>query len=96
MFESINIHVTEKIAIEGLLSRLVEFGYTRCKRVVEVGDFSILGENIVIYPVTFEYPVRIELSGSLVERIRSVDPASYETISEHISVIVIPIKLPFS
>ncbi|MFH1995965.1 MAG: transcription-repair coupling factor [Candidatus Omnitrophota bacterium] len=91
-FESIKLFVSEAVEHEWLMTRLVAFGYNRCKRVAEEGDFSVIGENIVVFPFTFEYPVRIELAGSRIERIRSVDNVSYETFAEHTSVIILPIK----
>ncbi len=92
MFEAIKLYISENLDIDGLSSKLVEYGYVHCKRIAERGDFARLGESIIVYPATFEYPIRIELSGEKVDKIRSVDPASYDVISEHNMVIILPIK----
>ncbi|MFA6079448.1 MAG: CarD family transcriptional regulator, partial [Candidatus Omnitrophota bacterium] len=92
MFESIKIYVNEDLDAEKLSASLVEYGYAYAKRVAEEGDFSRLGDTITIYPLTFEYPLRIELSGSRVEKIRSVDPLTYEVVEDHNTAMILPIK----
>ncbi len=92
MFDCIKIYLNEEIDVEGLSARLVEYGYRACKRIADEGDFSRLGDTITIYPVTFEYPLRIELAHDRVERIRSVDPITYEGVQDHGVAIILPIK----
>ncbi|MDD5436741.1 MAG: transcription-repair coupling factor [Candidatus Omnitrophica bacterium] len=92
MFDSIKIYPGEEIDIEGLSVSLVNYGYRACKRVSEEGDFARVGDTITIYPITFEYPLRIELLHDRVERIRSVDPITYENIQDHTVAIVLPIS----
>ncbi|MFA6321046.1 MAG: transcription-repair coupling factor, partial [Candidatus Omnitrophota bacterium] len=91
MFESIKIYANEDLDIEKLSADLVSYGYRGCKRVSEEGDFARLGDTITIYPITFEYPVRIELLHDHVEKIRSIDPITYEPIQEHNVAIILPI-----
>jgi len=59
MFDSIKICLDEEIDAQDLAARLVEYGYHHVKKVAEEGDFARLGDNIAVYPVTFEYPLRI-------------------------------------
>ncbi len=92
MFDSIKIYLNENIDVEKLSSSLVEYGYHFAKRVSLEGDFSRLGDTITIYPVTFEYPLRIELSQDKVEKIRSIDLVTYEVIEDHSVAIILPIK----
>ncbi len=92
MFDSIKIYLNEEIDVEKLSERLVEYGYHACKRVAEEGDFARLGDTITIYPLTFEYPLRVELTDTRVERIRSVDPITYESVEDHNGAIILPIK----
>lgn len=91
-FESIKIYLNEEIDTEKIASSLVEYGYHAVRKVGEEGDFSRLGDTITIYPVTFEYPLRIELHGNSVERIRSLDPVTYEAVEDHHVAIILPIK----
>lgn len=92
MFETIKIYLKEELDIERLSFDLVEYGYHACKRVSEEGDFARLGDSITIYPLTFAYPLRIELEGSAVTRIRSLDPVTYDPLEDHQVVIILPIK----
>ncbi len=92
MFDSIKIYLNEELDTEHLAAKLVEYGYHASKKVAEEGDFARLGDTITIYPVTFEYPLRIELSQTKVERIRSVDPITYEVVEEHGVAIILPIR----
>jgi len=92
MFETIKIYLDEEIDIEKLLSDLVEYGYRACKRISEEGDFARIGDTLAVYPLTFEYPLRIEFSGNRVEKIRSLDPVTYDPVEEHKVVIILPIK----
>lgn len=92
MFETIKIYLGEEIDIEKLLPDLVEYGYRACKRISEEGDFARLGDTLTVYPLTFEYPLRIEFSGNRVDRIRSLDPVTYDPVEEHKVAIILPIK----
>lgn len=92
MFNSIKVYLNEEADLDGLSMKLVEYGYQAVKRVTEEGDFARIGDSITVYPVTFEYPVRIELSENHVEKIRSLDPLTYEVIQDHTAAIILPIK----
>ena len=92
MFDAIKVHLNEEIDIEKLLEGFVEFGYRSCKRVSEEGDFARIGDTVTIYPLTFAYPLRLELDGAKVERIRSLDPITYDPIEDHNAAIVLPIR----
>jgi transcription-repair coupling factor (superfamily II helicase) len=92
MFDSIKVYPNEEIDIASLKTRLVEYGYRHAKAAAEEGDFSSLGDTLTIYPATFEYPLRIEFLHNKVERIRSVDPLTYDPVQEHSVAIILPIK----
>jgi transcription-repair coupling factor (superfamily II helicase) len=92
MFETIKIYLTEEIDLEKLSMSLVEYGYHACKRVSEEGDFARVGDSMTVYPLTFAYPLRIELDGVRVKKIRSLDPITYDAIEDHQAAIILPIK----
>ena len=92
MFDAIKIYLNEEINIDKLLSGLVEYGYRACKRVSEEGDFASLGDTITVYPLTFAYPLRLELEDTKVARIRSLDPITYDPVEEHKAAIILPIR----
>ncbi|MDO8603761.1 MAG: transcription-repair coupling factor [Candidatus Omnitrophota bacterium] len=90
MFESIKIYKSEKLDYKALAAQLVDYGYERREMISETGDFSMRGGVIDIFPPTYEGPVRIELSGNIVESIRSYSLLSSETLEEHAMVIILP------
>ncbi|MFH1783085.1 MAG: DEAD/DEAH box helicase, partial [Candidatus Omnitrophota bacterium] len=90
VFDSIKIYKGEDIGYDELAKSLVGYGYERCKRISEAGDFSMRGGVIDIFPPTYEGPVRIELSGNKVESIKSYSILSNDTIEEHAMVIILP------
>lgn len=92
MFDSIKIYPNEEVDIEGLKSRLVEYGYRASKQTSEEGDFTSIGDTLVVYPVTFEYPVRIDFLHNRVERIQSIDPITRDPIQDHAVAIILPVK----
>ena len=57
-----------------LAERLVDFGYERTQEVDGIGQFSIRGGIIDIFPLTEEMPVRIELWDTDIDSIRVFDP----------------------
>lgn len=90
MFESIKIYKGENLDYKALAAQLVDYGFERREMISEPGDFSMRGGIIDIFPPTFEGPVRIELSGNIVESIRSYSLLSSETLEEHAMVIILP------
>lgn len=54
---------------EKLLKQLAVFGYKRTSQVERVGEYSIRGSIIDVYPSTTEEPIRMELWGDEVERL---------------------------
>jgi transcription-repair coupling factor (superfamily II helicase) len=92
MFEALKIYKGQGINLEEVYATLADFGYNRVGAITEEGDFSQKGENLFIFPATFEYPIRIELFHDTVEAIKTIDARSYKAISGHNMVIIIPIK----
>ncbi|MFH1854313.1 MAG: transcription-repair coupling factor [Candidatus Omnitrophota bacterium] len=90
MFESIKIYKGEDLDYNALARDLVLYGYERCQRISESGDFSMRGGIVDIFPPTFDGPVRVELNGNKVESIRSFSIASNEPLEEHSIVIILP------
>ena len=91
MFDSLKLYINETVDLDQVVQLLDKYGYTRCRKVSTEGDYSAVGEVFVIYPVTFEYPVRVDLSGGKVRSIKSVDLATFKTITEHRGVIILPV-----
>ena len=67
-------------------------GYARCDRLGEQGDFSVRGEAIEIYPVSFEDPLQIVYEGDRIESIRGFRLVDHEGLEEHPFFILLPLK----
>ena len=73
---------------------MTDFGYTRCERVAEEGDFSRRGGVIDIYPFSFELPLRIELENDAVGSMRTFNPDTGEPLWSHSMAIILPMRKP--
>jgi transcription-repair coupling factor (superfamily II helicase) len=92
MFESIKLYINESADVGEIIRSLDRYGYTRCRKVSIEGDYSLVGEVLIIYPVTFEYPVRIDLCEGKVRSIKSIDLVSFKNITGHKGVIILPVS----
>lgn len=87
---NIQIKINEDINVETLALQLVKMGYKRKTLVADIGEFSIRGDIIDIYPLT-ETPYRIELWGDTVTDIRTFDSANQRSITKQKDVTILPI-----
>ncbi|MFL6466524.1 MAG: DEAD/DEAH box helicase, partial [Pyrinomonadaceae bacterium] len=81
----IQLKLEDEYPLELLTSTLLTAGYVREDPVVGVGQYSIRGGILDVWPPQSETPVRIEFFGDNVESIRCFDPEtqlSVEKISE--------------
>ncbi|MBA2176996.1 transcription-repair coupling factor [Halobacillus locisalis] len=65
--------VGEEIDLDGYLNRFIQMGYERTEMVATPGEFSIRGGIMDVYPLTSEFPYRIELFDTEVDSIRTFD-----------------------
>ena len=93
MFDSLKLYINESVDVDQMVRDLDKYGYSRCRKISIEGDYSLVGEILVIYPATFEYPVRIDLSGGKVQSINSVDLSSFKNITDHKGVIILPLGI---
>ncbi|MFH1394959.1 MAG: transcription-repair coupling factor [Candidatus Omnitrophota bacterium] len=91
MFDSLKFYKGEAVDLAEVIHTLNKYGYTRCQKISICGDFSLVGRILIIYPVTFEYPVRLDFSEDIVQSIKSIDLVSYKTITEHNGIIILPV-----
>ncbi len=63
--------VGEEIDLEQLKHELIKMGYERSDMVYAPGEFSIRGGIIDLYPLTSEYPIRMELFDTEIDSIRT-------------------------
>ncbi len=86
----ITINVNDDINVEELAKKLINYGYKRKTLVADIGEFSIRGDIIDIYPLT-EQPYRIELWGDSVTDIRIFDNKTQKSIEKTKKAEILPI-----
>ena len=79
---TMEIKKEDTVDIEKLAKKLTDIGYERSFETGNPGQFSIRGGIIDIFPLTEEYPVRIELWDDEIDAMKSFDPASQRSIDE--------------
>ncbi len=80
----------QTIDVEKWKKRLSELGYERMAQVDGMGQFSIRGGIIDVFPLTAELPVRIELWDDEVDSIRTFDIESQRSIEQLESIRIYP------
>lgn len=73
-----------------LLKTLEEFGFERQQFVASVGEYSVRGGILDVFPFVGENPVRIEFFGDTVESIREFDATSQRSIKELAAASIVP------
>ena len=84
------ISVGDTVELNGLTRHLVELGYEKNYQAETMGEFSVRGGIIDIFPLTEETPFRIELWGDEVDSIRSFDPESQRSVEQLEEVVLYP------
>ena len=87
---SISLKKDDDINVEDIALNLVKLGYKRKTLVADVGEFSIRGDIIDIYPLS-EKPYRIELWGDTITDIRIFDNTTQRSVEKVERVEIQPI-----
>jgi transcription-repair coupling factor (superfamily II helicase) len=88
---ALTLKTTEDIAMEDLAEHLRRIGYTQREPVEMVGEFSVRGGIIDIFPAESEQPVRIELFGDTIEEMRRFDVQTQRSVLKVTSALVLPL-----
>ncbi len=86
----LTVKTGEAIDVEKWKSRLVELGYERMAQVDGMGQFSIRGGIIDVFPLTEELPFRIELWDDEVDSIRTFDLESQRSVEQVEQAVLYP------
>jgi transcription-repair coupling factor (superfamily II helicase) len=82
----------DSIDLDALARRLDEWGYRRVPLVEDRGDFSVRGGILDIFPPAHPHPLRLELSGDLIESIREFDPVSQRSLAARAELVILPVR----
>ncbi len=87
---NITIRINEDIDVENFAKKLIEMGYKRKTLVADIGEFSIRGGIIDVFPLN-DNPFRLELWGDTVTDIRIFDNSTQKSISKVKEAVIQPI-----
>ncbi|MCW5982746.1 MAG: transcription-repair coupling factor [Bryobacteraceae bacterium] len=81
----------EELPLELLVEHLESVGYQRREPVEMVGEYSVRGGILDIFPAEAEHPVRIEMFGDAIESMRRFDPASQRSVFKIDRCLILPL-----
>ena len=92
---SYRLRTGEKLSIDGLMEFLPGNGYERSAIVREPGEYAVRGGLVDLFPTGAAEPIRIDLFGDVVERIRSFDPATQRSLELREDAVLKPVSEVF-
>ncbi len=90
MFDTFKLYIRKEIALADAVAKISELGYHRVDEAQGEGDFSLRGDVLEIFPVNFNYPLRLEWEFDAVSRIYCFDKVSGRKVIDYEFLIIIP------
>jgi len=88
----LSISISEEVNLENISLKLVTSGYERVHMVESIGQFSIRGGIIDIFPPDSKYPYRVELFDLEVDSIRTFDHVTQRSLEVLDKITIFPVK----
>jgi transcription-repair coupling factor (superfamily II helicase) len=88
---ALTLRVGEEIPLQDLLAHLESIGYEKRDPVEMVGEYSLRGGILDIFPAEASKPIRIELFGDLIESIRRFDVATQRSVMKISETTLLPL-----
>ena len=82
----------DEVATDVLAAHLASWGYQRVPLVEDRGEFSIRGGLVDVFPALEPAPLRLEMDGDRIERIRSFDPDTQRSQDPREEVVLLPAR----
>ena len=86
------LHLEDEISLNELTEMLLTVGYVREDPVSGVGQFSVRGGILDVWPPDMEFPVRIEFFGETVDSIRRFDPETQLSVEKLTEILLAPMR----
>lgn len=84
---------TDVLVPQKLLTQLVDYGYSRVDMVDSIGEFSVRGGIVDIYPINFPQAIRIEFFADEVDSIRLFDAQTQLSVAKLEEVEILPVTV---
>jgi transcription-repair coupling factor (superfamily II helicase) len=88
---ALTLRVGEELAIEDITAHLRSIGYEKRDPVEMVGEYSVRGGILDVFPAESPQPVRIEFFGDLIESMRRFDPESQRSVLQIKETVLLPL-----
>ena len=88
---ALTLRVGEEIPLEDLLAHLESIGYEKRDPVEMVGEYSLRGGILDIFPAEASKPIRIELFGDQIESIRRFDVETQRSVLKIAETTLLPL-----
>lgn len=89
---TLNLKIGQLIERGKLISDLDSTGYIRSSLTEELGQISVRGAVIDLFPPANEHPIRLEFFGDVLESIRSFDAESQRSLKSHEEISILPCR----
>ena len=86
----INISINQEIDIDSFGKQLSNLGYKRKNTTEQEGTWSRRGDIIDIFPVSNELPIRLELFGDVIEKIKEFEITNQRSINSIKNICITP------
>jgi transcription-repair coupling factor (superfamily II helicase) len=88
---ALTLRTGEEISLEDLVQHLESIGYERREPVEMVGEYSVRGGILDVYPAESARPARIEFFGDEIESIRTFDVESQRSVLKITTATLLPL-----
>ena len=86
----ITLEENQEISMKSFITKLIDLGYSRESLVNKTGEFAVRGFVLDIFPVSEEFPIRIEFWGDTIDQIKEFDVDTQRTKKELKKIILMP------
>jgi transcription-repair coupling factor (superfamily II helicase) len=88
---ALTLRTGDEIPLDDLLAHLVSIGYEKRDPVEMVGEYSLRGGILDIFPAEASKPIRIELFGDLIESIRRFEVETQRSVMKIAETTLLPL-----
>ncbi|HET8549601.1 MAG TPA: transcription-repair coupling factor, partial [Bryobacteraceae bacterium] len=88
---AVALRVGEEMALEDIVNHLESIGYQKREPVELVGEYSVRGGILDVFPAEAERPLRIEFFGDLIESMRRFDAETQRSVLEINDALLLPL-----
>ena len=89
---ALELKVGDELDLDDLTEHLGGVGYERGEPVSDVGQFSVRGGIVDIFPPEAEWPFRLEFSGDQIESLREFDPDTQRSRKPVPAALLLPLS----